>query len=284
MQIPLYAAPDESAELVENPFRVDMTYPVALIPQGALVRYTLAGDAWGQLVFDERDETFAGDVFIRLSDVYTVSDDMFTPITLTDGETPPDKFIFIHKPSSTLAFFENDQLILRTPALMNLRRTGEGQRTVRSRAASEARYGFPFVSLVTVYGENGQAFYSAPWEWWTETVVTDFNRMRYTDGNIRLPDWVVDVPGYGETRLDVFAFRWMGGLADPASTVNERAGRPIVRLYSVRESMNELYVLSLPNGVRDQRMGWDEIIATFEEAALTVPESFYGTTTYSKPE
>jgi len=284
-QMPLYSAPDADAEPIENPFRLDMTYPVAVIPQGALVRYEMMEDGeWGKLIFNKDDETFEQDVYINLDSVYTVSDEAFTPIQVTDSETPPDKFILIDKPSSTLALFENDQLIFKTPVLLNVRRTGEGQRYVMARSIDETRYEFPFVSLVSTYGESGQAFYSAPWEWWTETVVQDFARMRYTDGNIRLPNWVVDIPQYGEARVDLFMFRWMGGFTNPATDMSERAAQPIVRVYAVREKMNELYALGLPIEVRNLRKGWDDIIETFTAAPLTVPDSYYEATTYTKPE
>jgi hypothetical protein len=284
-QMSLYSAPDTDADPIANPWRLDMTYPVAVIPQGALVRYTMTEDSkWGKLVFNKDDETFTQDVYIDLDDVYTVSDEAFTPIQVTDSETPPDKFILIDKPSSTLALFENDQLILKTPVLLNVRRTGEGQRYILNRSIDETRYEFPFVSLVSTYGESGQAFYSAPWEWWTETVVQDFDRMRYTDGNIRLPNWIVDIPGYGETRIDLFMFRWMGGFTNPATDLTERATQPVVRVYGVREKMNELYGLGVPGQVRNMRKGWEDIIETFTAAPLNVPDSYYEASTYTKPE
>jgi len=281
----LYSAPNTDADPIDNPYRLDMTYPVAVIPQGALVRYRMTDDGkWGKLVFNKGDETFTQDVYIRLSDVYSVSDEVFSPIQVTKGDTPPDKFIVIDKPSSIVALYENDKLILKTPVLLNARRTGDGQRYIRSRSIDEARYDFPFVSLVSIYGESGQAFYSAPWEWWTETVVQSFNKMRYSDGNIRVPNWIVDVPGYGKARVDQFMFRWMGGFNDPAADMNELAVKPIVRVYGVRTKMRELYTLGLPLGLRNEGQGWDDIIASFQAAPLNVPDSYYGTSTYTKPE
>jgi len=55
-------------------------------------------------------------------------------------------------------------------------------------------------------------------------------------------------------------------------------------VYGVREKMNELYSLGLPGQVRDLRVGWDAIIATFQAAPITVPDSYYEPTTYTKPE
>lgn len=272
-QVALYTAPDENAPQRDNPYRADMAFPSTLIHQGALIRFTLESDAWAKLDWNNAEPPYrAADTYIRLEDLYIVDDSAFEPIPqVLEWEEPPTKHIVVHKPTSTVTLMENDRVVFKTVALMNERRTGDGQWIVQSRRLSDARYDFPFVGFVSAYGSSGQAFYSAPWEWWDETIAEKFYEKRYTDGNIRIPDWTVNIPDYGEIRADVFLFRWLGGVTTPAENRSENAASPAIRVHIVRTSFDEIFGFTPPRNAGD----WASIIASVQNAPLTVPATYY---------
>ncbi len=272
-RVQIFTAPDDTAPQLDNPYRGDMAFPAALIHQGALVRFTLENDTWAKLDWNANDTIFDGAAaYLRLSDLYVVDDTAFAEIPqVFDWEEPPTKHIVVHKPTSTVTLMENDRVVFKTIALMNERQTGDGQWVIQSRRISDARYDFPFVAFVNTYGGRGQSFYSAPWEWWDETITDQFYQKRYSDGNIRIPDWVVEIPEYGNSRADVFLFRWLGGFTSPAKNRFENASTPTIRVHIVRTSFDEIYGFTPPRNAGD----WLSIVESVENAPLTVPESYY---------
>lgn len=272
-RVALYTAPDENSQQLANPYRADMAFPVALIHQGALVRFTLENEAWAKLDWNDAEPPYrAADAYLRLDDLYVVDDSAFEPIPqLLEWEAPPTKHIVVHKPTSTVTLLENDKVVLKTVALMNERRTGDGQWIIQSRRLSDARYDFPFVAFVAAYGGNGQAFYSAPWEWWDETITDEFYLKRYSDGNIRIPDWVVDIPEFGTTRADLFFFRWLGGFSTTDENRFENANTPTIRVHIVRSSFDEIFGFTPPRNAGN----WTDIVESVLSAPLTVPDSYY---------
>jgi hypothetical protein len=272
-KIQIFAAPDENAPQLDNPYRGDMAFPAALIHQGALIRFTLENAIWAKLDWNSDDEPYRGAAaYVRLADLYIVDDSAFAEIPqVLDWEEPPTKHIVVHKPTSTVTLMENDRVVFKTIALMNERLTGDGQWIIQSRRISDARYDFPFVAFVNTYGGRGQSFYSAPWEWWDETITDRFYQKRYSDGNIRIPDWVVTIPEYGEIRADVFLFRWLGGFTTPAENRFENASTPTIRVHIVRASYDEIYGFTPPRNAGN----WLSIVESVETAPLIVPERYY---------
>jgi hypothetical protein len=273
----LYRLPDTNAETIANSWRRDFAFPVATLPSGTLIRFFIINDNWGQIVWNDNLPSASDhDVFIRLDDLYIVDDAAFAPIhTIHNTPEVVEKYVVLHKPTSTLTLMENTTPIFKTPVLMNERRTSDGMRFVVTNAISGSRYDFPFVNLVTVYGEAGQAIYSAPWEWWDETVYEGYEILRYSDGDIRIPDWVVDIPGYGEIRADFFIFRWLGGMTNPAENIVEKQSPAVIRIYSIHSDYNEFYSMTKPTELLRQGVTWQQIIELVDAAPLNAPNFFF---------
>ena len=278
LQIEIFSEPDDSAEQIENAFRRDMAFPVSNLYSGALIEFTPVDEEWGEILWHDRELPFQGvPAYVRLEDLHIISYDFFSPITVTEpqGDNPIIKYIVLEKENDTMALFEDNQLILRTPALMNLRLTPDGSNYVYYNYASRPREDFPFVGFVGMFGDNYQAFVSTPWEWWDETVREHYKDERYTRGDVHVPDWELDIPGYGVTRFDTFLFRWLGGIENPADSNQQRAVETIVRVYSIWDDLDEVYGYALPLVRNGDRITWDTIIAAIADADITVPDYFY---------
>lgn len=277
-QIRLYSAPAEGAETIPNVFRQDFALPTARIYAGTLVRFTPVDDTWGRLAWHNNEPPYNGvDAYVRLDDLHIVDYSLFEPITLTETDSgdPVEKYVVLDKPNSTFTLFEDGTPVLKSPALMNIRWTPDGSTYVATRFATLDRYEFPFAGLVSMFGPLGESFVSSPFEWWEETVREGFETQRYTIGSVHVPTWEVDIPGYGTERVDVFLFRWLGGLSNPGDDSLIRARDEIIRVYSFRYEPDDLRDYAVPFRAASRGVTWDTILAGMADAPLTVPDYYY---------
>lgn len=274
VQLNIYVEPDEASALIANPLRDDMIFPVAPVYQGALLRFTPLDQTWAKLDWNSNNPPFRGAAaYIRLSDVYTIPDTLFLPVSQVIGwETPPRKYLILDKTTELLHLMENDSIVFTTPVIVNPRDTLDGEHGIGTRRLSDSRTGFPFVNFVSVYGENGQSLYTAPWQWWTQTYTR--HDSRYSSGDILVPDWFVTIPGWGRARADIFIFRWLGGFASPAESLVEPAQSQVL-LFVVRSNLDELLSMTYQGRERTGIIGWREIIRQLTGAPVIAPAAYF---------
>lgn len=279
-QLQIFSEPDSAAELIPHNFRADIPYPMTYIHSGALLPFDFIDSDWGKIRWNTRAEPFNGlGAFIQISDLHIVDHGYFAPIApLTPSDPPPTKFMIADMRDSTLALLEDDVVILKTPILANNRLTGNGGYRIGQRTMSQSRSHFPFVPFIAAFTNDGQALQSASWEWWDLTIRAGYQTQRYTDGNIHVPDWIIDVPNFGAIRADVFVWRWLGGLDDPANTLQQGnvSQADIVRLYGIRYGLEDLSGWSPPGRLRLEGVRWRDLMPIIESAPLTTPASYRG--------
>ncbi|MCL4875904.1 MAG: L,D-transpeptidase family protein [Anaerolineae bacterium] len=280
--IRVYSTPSEQYP-VRNPVISNTRFGVHLLMQGALVRYqTIDDDEWVQLIPDSPTDNvqfrLGYPMYVKLSDLWPISYEYSQPIPyLADSSTThSEKYVIISLISRELIAFEKDTLLIKTPIVLNPFATPRGSYVITTKWFARSMQPWaPGVPFTAFFDNEGFAIHGSPWQRWEQTVNKTNITKRTSAGCINIPNWMVTI-GNHTRPLDELLFRWLGGMEQPESKVYEYPSEtyPAVRVIVV-DYPEDLKQYFLPPGMASAKIGWPDVIAKIEAAALTAPDSYF---------
>lgn len=268
---------------VRNPIITNTRFGVNLLMQGALARFVQVNSQWAELLPDNPQDNvrfrLAERAFVKMSDLWPISDEHVQPIGHL-GENPDiqqaDKFIVIDIQTRELMLLEADQVILKTPIVLNKFATPRGSYVVTTKWFARSMQAWaPGVPFTVFFHNEGYAIHGAPWQYWGSTVTRDNIFDRTSAGCVNVPNWIMTLGNYTRP-VDELIFRWVGGLRRPADDVFEYPNNdyPATRIFAV-DYLDDLRPHYRPQGMLNHNVTWDTVIENINRAELTAPDSFF---------
>jgi hypothetical protein len=224
-------------------------------------------------------------IYIHISDlVFFDAEASCQPIDyVTTPENQSQKFIVVDKERREVTLFEGKTAILKTPCVLNDKLTVEGVFQVLERDLSvnmPSVQGVPFSNRFHAKGY----YLHGSWHWrdWPHMTRTELMKS-FTHGCVNLPMYVLsalnnEIPvsqdlqetleTIGDTRIDEFIFRWLGGQENASHTTwqMEENGVQIIAVPSQKDLKKK--------GVLPAWINPEEAVAQIQGTVLSVPEFF----------